>query len=281
MIEQGIITIDNLVYEEISQLIYFKPRIIYKQGTKYTINDIVNDYNIDHYIKCIYYNYNLYYEDNYVKLFVLKKDAPILTHLENKNDLSVLIIVLKNYSDLGTIMSILDNHYKEILLFQKNNELYIDLSYNYIDYFSNLSHKIIIGLYKNFKSILNKNKNILKGDIEMKDEKLLFSKNEKGEQIATLIDEKGEKSVNLTNVCEGLSNIINNYIKIIEDGINKKSEDDIKVLVKIFLKTSLDTKSLESIYKDYLYFTKFNLDADQLVMVQSHMQCICYLAFNK
>lgn len=51
MKEKITITVDNLVYEEISKLIPYKLTLIEKKGTKYIIDDIVGDYNVQQYIK--------------------------------------------------------------------------------------------------------------------------------------------------------------------------------------------------------------------------------------
>ena len=193
-------------------------------------------------------------------------------------------------------MSIIDNNYEDILIFQSDNEVYIDLNYTYENY-SNLSHKIINELFKKFISILNKNKDILKGDIKMENKdnneiiceyknddlnpKYSLTKDGLNNQLL-MVQQGGEcTAINITKLANNIPDAINNYIKIMQDKINTKSEKEINDLIRSFLKTNLDTKSLESIYKDYLYINTFLLTRDQINIINCHMQCVCYLAFNK
>lgn len=115
---------------------------------------------------------------------------------------------------------------------------------------------------KSYEKIYDEIYDLLKDHIK-KDKSLCKYKN----------DNINQKILDITS---DLTDIFYDNISTVKDKIISKSNDEIENLINVFLDMNLYNNDINTVYMHYLFLKSLISNLNQLFIITSHMQCICY-----
>lgn len=174
----------------------------------------------------------------------------------SKNNISIYsndkgntkIIKIENISAIDALKCLYEKH--KILTILTSEDMK-SISVQSIDFINKSYEKIYDEIYDLLKDHIRKDKTICKCEN----------------------DNLNQKQLDLTSV---LNDITDDNISIVKDKIISKSNNEIENLINVFLDMNLYNNNINTIYMHYLFLKSLNPNLNQLFIITSHMQCICY-----